>query len=119
MIEAISRRLSREGLNNVRTVLGTPTDPQLDPGLHAVLMVDTYTQLPDPVTLLRHVRNALAPKGRLGIVDFKPDGNCGPGPPLEERIAPEVITRDAAAAGLTFRNQETFLRYQYLLIFGR
>jgi predicted methyltransferase len=119
MIEAISRRVAREELSNVRTVLGTPTDPKLEPGLHAVLMVDTYTQLADPVTLLRHVRAALAPKGRLGIVDFKPDGSGGPGPPLEERVAPDLIRRDAAAAGLTFRSQATFLRYQYLLIFGR
>jgi hypothetical protein len=82
-------------------------------------MVDTYTQLADPVTLLRHVRGSLAPNGRLGIVDFRPDGSGGPGPPLEERVAPDVVKRAAAAAGLTFRRQETFLRYQYLLIFGR
>lgn len=119
MLEAIQRRVTFEGLRNVRTKLGTPDDPMLEPGLHAVLMVDTYPQLPDPVTLLRRVRAALAPNGRLGIVDFKPDGSGGPGPPLEERVGPDVVKRDAAAAGLTFRRQETFLRYQYLLIFGR
>lgn len=119
MIEAIARRVAREELANVRTVLGTATDPRLEPGLNAVLMVDTYTQLSDPVALLRNVRDALAPNGRLGIVDFKPDGSGGPGPALEERVHPDVIKRDAAAAGLTFRSHETFLRYQYLLIFGR
>ena len=31
MIEAIDRRMQREGLTNVRTVLGTPTDPRLPP----------------------------------------------------------------------------------------
>jgi hypothetical protein len=103
----------------VRTVLGTPDNPKLDPGLHAVLMVDTYTQLPDPVTLLRHVRASLAADGRLGIVDFKPDGSGGPGPALDERVAPDVVIRDATAAGFTFRSHETFLRYQYLLIFSR
>jgi predicted methyltransferase len=119
MIEAIGRRVQREGLTNVRTVLGTPDNPKLDPGLHAVLMVDTYTQLPDPVTLLRHVRASLAADGRLGIVDFKPDGSGGPGPALDERVAPDVVIRDATAAGFTFRSHETFLRYQYLLIFSR
>jgi len=119
MIEAIGRRVQREGLTNVRTVLGTPDNPKLDPGLHAVLMVDTYTQLADPVTLLRHVRASLAPDGRLGVVDFKPDGSGGPGPALDERVAPDVVIRDATAAGFTFRSHETFLRYQYLLIFSR
>ena len=119
MIEAMKRRVAREELKNVEFRLGTAVDPNLPPGLNAILMVDTYTQLPDPVTLLRHVRAALAPNGRLGIVDFKPDGSGGPGPALEERVHPDEIKRDAAAAGLILRSHETFLRYQYLLIFGR
>ena len=119
MLEAIRRRVEREGLKNVETVRGDADDPRLQPGLNAVLMVDTYSQLGDPVTLLRNVRAALAPNGLLGIVDFKPDGSGGPGPALSERVHPDHIKRDAAAAGLTFRSHETFLRYQYLLVFGR
>jgi SAM-dependent methyltransferase len=119
MLEAIKRRVQAEGLTNVETVPGTATDPSLPSDLHAVLMVDTYTQLGDPVPLLRNVRKALAPNGLLGIVDFKPDGSGGPGPPLNERVHPDRIKGDAAAAGLIFRSHETFLRYQYLLVFGR
>lgn len=119
MIESIGRRVKREGLSNVRTILGTPADPHLPAGLHAVLMVDTYTQLADSVGLLKQIARALGPKGQLGIVDFKPDGAGGPGPPLEDRVSADVIKTQAAAAGLTLRSEETFLRYQYLLIFGK
>lgn len=119
MIESINRRVKSLGLLNVRPKLGTAENPDLPGGLHAVLMVDTFPQLPDPVSLLRHVVRALAPNGRLGIVDFKPDGAGGPGPPLEERLDPEVIKRDAASAGLVLRSHETFLRYQYFLVFGK
>jgi predicted methyltransferase len=119
MIDAIMRRVASEGLMNVRTVLGTDTDPRLPPGLDAVLMVDTFPQLPDPVAMLRRVAAALAPNGRLGIVDFKVDGAGGPGPDLQDRMAPDVIKGHAAAAGLTLRSHETFLKYQYLLIFGK
>ncbi len=119
MLEAIKRRVQAEGLTNVETVPGVADDPRLPSGLNAVLMVDTYTQLGDPVTLLQNVRKALAPNGLLGIVDFKPDGSGGPGPPLSVRVHPDRIKRDAEAAGLTFRSHETFLRYQYLLVFGR
>ena len=118
MIESIDRRVRREGLANVRTILGTPVDPALPANLDAVLMVDTYTQLPDPVALLRQIAAALAPNGRLGIVDFKTDGDGGPGPPLSDRVAVETVQTDAAKAGLKLRSHETFLRYQYLLIFG-
>ncbi|HUL72014.1 MAG TPA: methyltransferase domain-containing protein [Vicinamibacterales bacterium] len=119
MIESIRRRVDREGLKNVETLLGAADDPHLPPNLHAILIVDTYTQFRDPVSVLRRAGAALAPAGRLGIVDFKPDGSGGPGPALEERVAPEVIERDAALAGLKLHSRETFLRYQYLLVFTR
>ena len=119
MLDSISRRVSDQRLANVRMTLGTLDDPRLPTGLHAALMVDTYPQLRDPVAFLRKVALALAPSGRLGIVDFKTDGAGGPGPPVEERLAPEVVRRDAAQAGLRLVKEETFLRYQYLLVFGR
>jgi ubiquinone/menaquinone biosynthesis C-methylase UbiE len=119
MIETIGRRMKREGLTQVKTVLGTPTDPHLQPGLDAVLMVGVYTQIRDPIGLLRHIAQALGPKGQLGIVDYKPDGSGGPGPPIEERMNPDVVKTQVEAAGLTLRSHETFLRYQYLLVFGK
>lgn len=126
MIAAIDRAIALYGLKNVTPILGTPTDPMLPRGLHAVLIVNLYSQLGDPVAvahcalcdLLKKVRESLAPNGRLGIVDFKKDGAGGPGPELEFRVEPDLIIRDAAGAGLALRSQETFLRYQYLLIFG-
>jgi len=119
MIESIRRRVDREGLRNVRTILGSPDDPNLPAGLQAVLIVDSYTQFRDPVSLLRNTGKALAPNGRLGIVDFKRDGSGGPGPALEERISPDAIEADAKQAGLRLYSRETFLRYQYLLVFTR
>lgn len=119
MIEAISRRVQREGLRNVHTILGAADDPRLPEGrTDAVLIVNVYNELEDPVALLRNVARALAPKGRLGVVDFTKDG-WGPGPPMEERVDPERILRDAERAGLRLVKRETFLRYQYLLIFSR
>jgi predicted methyltransferase len=118
MIQAIERRVEREGLKNVHTVLGTPTDPKLPRGsLDAVLIVDTYHEMEQPVTLLRNVATSLKPSGVIGIVNYKKDGG-GPGPAMEERVDPETVIRDAAAAGLELRKRENFLRYQYLLTFG-
>lgn len=119
MIESIRRRVSRMELTNVRPKLGTPTDPQLPTGLNAVLMVDTYPQIPEPIVLLRRIAASLAPNGKLGIVDFTLDGAGGPGPELESRLSPEVIKEHAAAAGLKLQAHETYLKYQYLLIFGK
>lgn len=121
MLQAITRRVQRLRLGNVKPWLGTPVDPQLPKGsLDAALMVDTYNEIEQPVTLLRNLATSLKPTGRLGIVNFKKDGG-GPGPPMEERIDPERVINDARRAGLTLLKQQSrddFLRYQYLLIFA-
>ena len=119
MIESIDRRVKRDGLTNVKPILGTESDPKLPAGLQAVLMVDTFNQLNDPVSLLKRIAASLGPSGRLGVVDFKTDGAGGPGPALAERVKPEMVKTHAAAAGLKLVSEETFLRYQYFLIFGK
>jgi predicted methyltransferase len=126
MIASIAGRVERIGLKNVKTVLGTTDDPKLPAPVDAVLIVDAYHEMEHPVVLLRNVAKSLKPPkvvggvyvagGRIGIVDFTKDGG-GPGPAMEERIDPERVIRDAQAAGLTLRSRETFLKYQYMLVF--
>ena len=121
MLNAIAAAVEREDLKNVEAILGKPDNPQLPSNLQAVLIIDAYSYLMqgDAVKVLKNIAASLAPKGRLGIVDFKKDGAGGPGPDLEYRVDPSVIVRDANAAGLKLQSHETFLRYQYLLIFER
>lgn len=116
MIGAIDRRVEREGLKNVQTVLGTAVDPQLPAPVDVVLIVDAYHEMDDPRTLLRNVRKSLKPGGRIGIVEHTKQGH-GPGPAMEERVDPERVIRDAEAAGLVLESRGDFLRYQYLLEF--
>ena len=120
MVSAMNLRIKREGLEKiVTTVLGTPSDPRLPPNaLDAVLIVDAYHEMEDPVVLLRNVGASLKPGGRLGIVNFTKEG-FGPGPPMEERVDPERVIRDAEAAGLRLNSRPEILPYQYLLVFER
>lgn len=119
MIESIERRMQREGLGNVRTVLGTAADPRLPDGaLDAVLIVDSYYEFEKPLDMLRNVKDSLKPNGRLAIVDYRKDGE-GPGPPLDDRVDESVVITKAEAAGLRLVSRETFLPYQYMLVFAR
>jgi arsenite methyltransferase len=119
MINAITRRVGREGLANVRPVLGLKNDPNLPPrSFDAVLVVDAYHEIENRVAMLASLAGALKPQGRIGVVDFKLDGT-GPGPSPEERVSPDVVVKDAAQAGLRLIRQEPFLPYQYFLIFGK
>jgi ubiquinone/menaquinone biosynthesis C-methylase UbiE len=119
MLDSIRRRIDREGFQNVRYIRGDRLDPKLDANaFDAVLMVDTYHEFENPVALLRGVRLALKPTGRLGIVNFSSDGG-GPGPPFSERVKEERVVEQAEDAGLRLIGRETFLEFQYFLIFGR
>jgi ubiquinone/menaquinone biosynthesis C-methylase UbiE len=120
MIEATQRRVEREGLTKtVEMRLGTASDPRLPPGaLDAVLIVDAYHEMEQPVMLLRNLAVTLKPHGRIGIVDFTREGG-GPGPPMEDRVDPDKVIRDAEAAGLRLISRPSFLRYQYMLVFGK
>ena len=118
MIEAIKRRLTRERLQNVETVLGTEDDPRLPHGiLDAVLVVDSYQEVEvrERVPFLRNLAAALKRGGRLGIVNYKP-GKGGPGPDV--RIESGVVEADAREAGLRVLDRAD-LPFQYLLILGR
>lgn len=119
MINAISRRVGREGLANVRPVLGAKNDPNLPPqSLDAALLVDAYHEIENRVAVLRSLTRALKPQGRIGVVDFRLAGT-GPGPSPDERVSPDNVVKDANEAGLRLIRQEPFLPYQYFLIFGK
>jgi SAM-dependent methyltransferase len=118
MIEAIGRRVQREGLQNVRAVLGMANNPRLPAGIDAVLIVDVYHEMDDPVAVLRNVARSLKPLGRLGIVGFNPGGG-GPGPAPDERVDPQAMISAAEAAGLQLLTHEPVPPFQFLLVFGR
>ena len=116
MLEAIKRRVQREGLQNVQTRQARGNDPNLPAkALDAILIVDAYQEVENRVVYLRNLAKALKPTGRIGIVNWKP-GRGGPGPDEpNERIERSVVEADAAAAGLRVLAQEN-LQYQYLLV---
>jgi predicted methyltransferase len=122
MLAAIFRRVNALGLTNVKPILGKDNDPQLPAqALDAALMVDAYHENDDPrqrVSLLRNLAKALRPGGRFGLIDFKLEGS-GPGPANNERVSPETVIQEATTAGLQLVAHETFLPYQYFLIFKR
>jgi ubiquinone/menaquinone biosynthesis C-methylase UbiE len=116
MLEAIKRRVTREGLENVETRQAHGTDPNL-PGkaLDAILLVDAYQEVEARVAYLRNLAHSLKPTGRIGIVNWNP-GRGGPGPDdPNERVERAAVEADAAAAGLKVIASEN-LPYQYLLV---
>lgn len=124
MLEAISRRMRNENLTNVKTVLGTVSDPRLPVGIDAILISDAFHEMDEPadpmlvVRLLKNAAESLKPQGRLGVVDWTRGGG-GPGPAANQRANPDVVIAKARAAGLQLLQREDIPPFVYLLVFGR
>jgi SAM-dependent methyltransferase len=118
MVDFIGFRARRENMPWVRPLLGSATDPRLPGGIDAILIVDTYHEVEDPVTFLRNAAKSLKPQGLIGIVDFLPGGG-GPGPAPEERADPRAVVQAAKAAGLRLVKREDIPPFVFLLVFER
>lgn len=118
MLEAIRRRVSREGLQNVETRLGSGSDPNLpEAGLDAIVVVDAYQEVEDRVTFLKNLARSLKPNGLIGVVNYKP-GRGGPGPAENVRVDKAAVKSDVMVARLRVVAEET-LPYQYLLVLAK
>ena len=113
MLEAISRRVGREGSEQRAIRAGQRSTIRELPGaLDAVLIVDAYHEVAKPVALLRNVGAVAEATGRIGIVDFKLEGG-GPGPPMNQRKSRGSRSDQGSDARQAFAvtriNRETFL----------
>jgi len=60
----------KQKLRNVETIHGAAADPKLAAdSLDAVMIVNSYHEMPQYQAMLRHIREALKPGGRLVIMD--------------------------------------------------
>jgi len=118
MIEAIKRRVQRENLVNVRTVLGTTKDSGLPHGLDAVVIVGAYHEMEDPVALLKDAAESLKPQGRIGVVEYAA-GAGGPGPDPDQRVSPDTVIKGARAAHLQVISQDSIPPFMYMIILGK
>jgi len=103
LLDYLGRRAQDEGLSNVRLVKVGPDDPQLPPaGVDTILMVDTLHYIKDRAAYAAKLRAALAPGGRVVVIDFIPKapGERPWGPPPEQNMSREEVDVAMTAAGL-------------------
>lgn len=69
-LNSLDKRLDGESIANVQTVHGESDDPKLPQSeLDRVIFLDTYHEIKDYRTVLKHVFEALKPGGRLVMVE--------------------------------------------------
>ncbi len=115
-IRYIDQRAKKEQLQNIKTIVSKPDDPQLPTdSIDAVLLLKTYHEVAHPIVLLRNLRPALKPGAKIGIIDRNGNG-------ADHGVSKEVVVREAAQAGYELRDSQDFVKadgMDYFLIFTR
>lgn len=111
----IDRRAEKEQLHNIKTILSKADDPMLPPtAVDAVLMLKTYHEVAQPVTLLRNLRASLKPGARVGIIDRNGNGE-------NHGVSKDIVLREASEAGYRLLEQYDFVKkddMDYFLVFA-
>jgi ubiquinone/menaquinone biosynthesis C-methylase UbiE len=119
MIDLLKRRLSAQAIRNVSVILSEPANPLLPAGaIDLALMVDVYHELGDPQTVLKHIRTALKPEGRLVLVEYKGEDPTIPILPSHKMTVAQAKT-ELEAEGFTLATAVSSLPRQHVLIFTK
>ena len=119
MLDLAARRLDRQGLKNVTLVLSEPANPRLiAASVDLILMVDVYHELGDPMTVLRHLREALKPSGRLVLIEYKGEDPSIPILPSHKMTVAQAKL-EVEHEGFVLTKVDSSLPRQHVLIFTR
>lgn len=119
MLAFLEARARSEGLPNLKGILGDPDRVLLPEGaLDLVLLVDAYHEFEFPWEMLRSIRRALKPGGRVALVEFRAED---PDVPIKElhKMTEQQARREFEAAGLRWISTDPRLPWQHLVWFGR
>lgn len=119
MIELLKQRLSKEHLTNVTPVLGRIDDPQLpEASIDLMLLVDVYHEFSQPQKMLRGMRAALKPGGRLVLLEYRKEDPTIP-IRLEHKMTVAEAKMEVEAEGFILSKVDERLPRQHILIFTK
>lgn len=113
-ITYIQKRVAKEKLRNVQTILGKSDNPLLPAGkIDAVLLLKTYHEVGEPIALMKHLRESLTSKARIGIIDRNGNGE-------DHGVAEKIVVAEARQAGYKLLDRYDFVKadgMDYFLVF--
>jgi SAM-dependent methyltransferase len=119
MLTLLRQRVARERLTQVEVSQAIETDPRLPQNqLDLILMVDVYHELARPQEVLRQLRTALKPDGRLVLIEFRKESAWVP-IREEHKMSVTEARMELEAEGYRFDRVIDVLPWQHILVFGR
>jgi SAM-dependent methyltransferase len=119
MLALLERRLARDKVTNIVPILGAADDPKLPANaLDLELLVDVYHEFANPQAMLRGMRRALKPSGRLVLLEYRKED---PAVPIREdhKMSVAEAKLEVEAEGFTLSRVDRRLPRQHILVFTR
>ena len=115
MVRYLNERAAREKLPNLTSHVAAAHDPRIQAPVDLALMVNTYHHVAQREKYFSGLRSSLKPRGRVAIIDFKPESPVGP--PARHRVPAGAVIEEMTRAGYALETSPDVLPYQYLLVF--
>ena len=116
LVNYLNERAQREGVRDLYSILGTPTDPLIPEKVDFIFLINTYHHIGNRLAYFSNLKKSLKKKGKLVIVDFK-KGDLPFGPKDEMKISYRMVKKELQAAGFTRQKHSLELEYQFLSVF--
>jgi len=119
MLMRLRETTTHLGIPNVITVLGEPDNPKLpENSMDLIILVDVYHEFSQPQKMLRGIRSALKPDGRLVLLEYRKED---PFVPIlaEHKMSIAEVKAELEPEGFRLTQTIETLPRQHILIFKR
>jgi arsenite methyltransferase len=117
MLRHIHKTIEKLNQRNIVPVLSATNDPMLAPGsIDLIFICNTYHHFTNRADYNKRLARVLKKGGRLVIVDYHKK-QLPVGPPPDEKLAKEEVTKELTASGFKLVQDVTMLPYQYFLVY--
>jgi SAM-dependent methyltransferase len=117
MLDLTKAAVAERKLSNVEFVLADDDNPRLPAGsLDLVFIAYAFHEFGDPGSMMRAIRRALKPGGRVVIVEYAKESKIAPASPLH-KMSFEEIRREIEPLGFAVDQLLDFLPVQHGVVF--
>lgn len=116
MLQKLKENAAKAGVTNIEPILSTVDDPKLPANsIDMILMVDVYHEFSQPQAMIRKLREALKPDGRLILLEYRAEDPSIPINP-DHKMTVSQVKAEIEPEGFKLEKPIENLPRQHLLI---